>query len=108
MKPIAFLGTSLDDLRGFPGSARREIGYQLDRVQRGLEPDDWKPMPTVGPNVREVRVRDRMGAFRAIYVVARLEAVFVLHAFQKKTQQTLKRDLNLAEARFRELTRENR
>ena len=108
MKPIAFLGTSLDDLRGFPESARREIGHQLDRVQRGLEPDDWKPMPTVGQNVREVRVRDRTGAFRAIHAAARPEAVFVLHAFQKKSRQTLKRDLDLAEARFWELTRGNR
>jgi len=74
-------------------------------VQRGLEPDDWKPMPSVGPGVREVRVRDDTGAFRVIYTATRPEAVYVLHAFQKKTQQTARRDLDLARARLRDLTR---
>lgn len=105
MKPIAFQGGSLDDLRAFPTEARREAGHQLDRVQRGLEPDDWKPMPSVGPGVREVRVRDDTGAFRVIYTATRPEAVYVLHAFQKKTQQTARRDLDLARARLRDLTR---
>ena len=105
LKPIAFQGTSLDDLRVFPEGARREAGHQLDRVQRGLEPDDWKPMPSVGPGVREVRVRDEAGAFRVIYTATRPEAVYVLHAFQKKTQATAKRDLDLGKARLRELTR---
>ena len=105
MKPIAFQGASLDDLRAFPETARREAGHQLDQVQRGLEPDDWKPMPSVGPGVREVRVRDEAGAFRVIYTATRPEAVHVLHAFQKKTQATAKRDLDLARARLRELTR---
>ena len=105
MKPIAFQGTSLDDLRAFPETARRETGYQLDQVQRGLDPADWKPMPSVGPGVREVRVRDEAGAFRVIYTATRPEAVYVLHAFQKKTQATAKRDLDLARARLQGLTR---
>jgi len=105
VKPIAFQGGSLDDLRAFPTEARREAGHQLDRVQRGLEPDDWKPMPAVGPGVREVRVRDDTGAFRVIYTATRPEAVYVLHVFQKKTQQTARRDLDLAKARLRDLTR---
>ena len=105
MKPITFLGNSLDDLRAFPEEARREAGHQLDRVQRGLEPDDWKPMPTIGPGVREVRVRDEAGAFRVIYTATFAEAVYVLHAFQKKTQATAKRDLALAAARLRDLRR---
>ena len=95
----------MDDLRAFPTEARREAGHQLDRVQRGLEPDDWKPIPSVGSGVREVRVRDDTGAFRVIYTATRPEAVYVLHAFQKKTQQTAKRDLDLARARLRDLTR---
>jgi len=105
VKPIAFQGTSLDGLRAFPETARREAGHQLDQVQRGLEPDDWKPMPSVGPGVREVRVRDEAGAFRVIYTATRPEAVYVLHAFQKKTQATAKRDLDLARTRLRDLTR---
>lgn len=105
MKPLSFLGTSLDELRGFPDAARRESGHQLDKVQRGLEPDDWKPMPSVGTDVREIRIRDQTGAFRVIYTATRPEAVYVLHAFQKKTQATPKRDLEMAEARFRELMR---
>lgn len=105
MKLIAFQGGSLDDLRAFPTDARREAGHQLDRVQRGLEPDDWKSMPSVGQGVREVRVRDDTGAFRVIYTATKSEVVYVLHAFQKKTQQTAKRDLDLARARLRNLTR---
>jgi phage-related protein len=105
VKPLSFLGTSLDGLRAFPVAVRRESGHQLDRVQRGLEPDDWKPMPSLGPGAREVRIRDQTGAFRVIYIATRPEAVYVLHAFQKKTQTTPKRDLELAEARFRELVR---
>ncbi len=104
-KPLRFLGTSLDVLRSFPAAARREAGHQLDQVQRGLEPDDWKPMTTVGPGVREIRIRDQAGAFRVIYVAARPEAVYVLHAFQKKTQATPARELDLATARLRDLTR---
>jgi phage-related protein len=67
MKPVVFLGDSLERLRAFPQSARRNSGYQLDRVQRGLNPDDWKPMTTVGPGVREIRVRDASGAFRILF-----------------------------------------
>lgn len=103
MKPLSFLGSSLDDLRVFPEPARREAGYQLDRVQRGLAPEDWKPMQSVGSGVREVRIRDQSGAFRVIYLATRAEAIYVLHAFQKKTRATSKRDLDLARMRLREL-----
>jgi phage-related protein len=102
VKPIAFLGGSLDDLRGFPADARREAGYQLDRVQRGLDPDDWRAMPSIGAGVREIRVRERAGAFRVIYVATFADVVYVLHAFQKKTRQTAKRDVDLAASRLRE------
>ena len=102
MKPIAFLGGSLDDLRSFPSDARREAGYQLDRVQQGLDPVDWRPMPSIGAGVREIRVRERAGAFRVIYVATFADAVYVLHAFQKKTRQTAKRDVDLAASRLRE------
>jgi phage-related protein len=105
MKPLSFLGSSLDDVRAFPESARREAGHQLDQVQRGLDPEDWKPMQSIGGGVREIRIRDQAGALRVIYVATRPEAVYVLHAFQKKTQATSKRDLDLAEARLKELTR---
>ena len=103
MKPVVFLGDSLDIVRSFPGRARRSAGYQLDRVQRGLEPDDWKPMPGIGAGVREIRVRDASGAYRVVYIASLAEAVYVLHAFQKKSQRTLPRDLDLAQLRLREL-----
>jgi phage-related protein len=105
MKPVSFLGDSLDAVRLFPVGARRSVGYQIERVQHGLDPDDWKPMKTVGPGVREIRVRDAAGAFRVIYIAKLPDAVFVLHAFQKKSQGTSKRDLEIATARFKELTR---
>jgi phage-related protein len=106
MKPITFLGDSLDALRAFPREARRESGLQLDRVQRGLLPENWKPMKTVGAGVTEIRVRVGGGAFRVLYVATFPEAIYVLHAFQKKTQKTAKADLNLATTRYKALRKE--
>ena len=103
MKPVTFLGDSLDKVREFPAGARREAGFQLDRVQRGLDPDNWKPMKTIGPGVREIRIRDAAGAFRVIYIAAFAEAIYVLHAFKKTSRATSKRDLGLAEMRLKEL-----
>ena len=105
-KPVEFLGTSLDDLRAFPPSAKREAGYQIDQVQNGLDPDDWKPMNTVGKGVREIRVRDSDGAFRVIYIAKFADAVYVIHCFQKKTQKTNKADIDLASKRYRDLLQE--
>jgi phage-related protein len=105
-KPVEFRGSALDDLRAFPAAARREAGYQLDRVQRGREPDDWEPMNAVGRGVREIRIRDAAGAFRVLYVAQFDDAVYVLHCFQKKTQKTSKEDLNLAAQRYRDLLKE--
>lgn len=103
MKPVVFLGDSLDRLRAFPQQARRNAGFQLDRVQRGLDPDDWKSLTIIGSGVREIRVRDTTGAYRVVFVANFAEAVYVLHVFQKKTQRTSPRDLALAQSRFREL-----
>jgi len=106
IKPVEFRGTSLDDLRTFPLTAKREAGHQIDQVQSGQEPDDWKPMTTVGPGVKEIRIRDTAGAFRVIYVAKFADAVYVLHCFQKKTQRTSKTELDVATKRYRELIRE--
>ena len=82
------------------------MGHQLDQVQQGREPDHWKPVPTVGAGVQEIRVRDATGAFRVIYVAKLAKVVYVLHCFQKKTPKTSKTDLNLADVRYRELIEE--
>jgi phage-related protein len=84
---------------------RHDAGYQLDKVQRGEQPDDFKPMPPVGKGVEEIRVTDESGAYRVIYVARRAEAVYVLHAFQKKTQATARRDIQIARKRFAQLAR---
>ncbi len=102
MKPLRWLGNSLDRVRSFPAEARQQAGYQLQRVQEGHEPSDWKPMPAVGLGVREIRVHAG-GEFRVLYVARFAAAVYVLHAFGKKTQQTAKRDLDLAARRYAEL-----
>ena len=104
-KPIEFLGDSLRSLREFPDDAKRDAGYQLDRVQHGLQPDDFKPMPAIGKGVEEIRVRDETGTYRVIYTARLADAVYVLHAFQKKTQATSKRDIDLAKQRFALLSR---
>jgi phage-related protein len=106
MKRLKFLGDSNDALRRFPDLARRDAGYQLELVQWGGEPDDWKPMATVGSGAREIRIRDERGIFRVMYVAKFREAIYVLHCFQKKTQQTSSSDLEIAKRRYKELEKE--
>jgi len=90
-------------IRKFPEEARRDAGFNLNFVQVGLEPSDWKPMKAAGPGVTELRVRDASGAFRVIYLATRPEAVYVLHCFQKKTRKTRKADIDLAASRLRHI-----
>ncbi len=92
MKRIEWRGDSLARLREFPREAMREAGYQLERVQAGREPRDWKPMTSIGPGVNELRVRIG-GAFRVIYVAKLSDAVCVLPAFQKKSERTGRPDI---------------
>jgi phage-related protein len=106
MKSVEFRGNALEELRAFPDGARRAVGYQIDRVQHGYDPDDWKPMPSVGKGVREIRVRDEFGAFRVIYLAKFKDAIFVLHCFQKKTGKTAQGDIELARKRYKELMKE--
>jgi phage-related protein len=105
-KAVSFHGSSLDVLRALDVGTRRRLGFQIRRVQAGLEPDDWKPMPGVGPGAAEIRVRDERGAFRAIYVARFREAIHILHAFEKKTAKTTLSDLRIARDRYRALVRE--
>jgi len=106
MKELRFCGSSLVDLRKFPALVAREAGYQMDKVQNGKEPTDWKPMPSIGEGVKELRVQDETGAFRVIYLAKLANSVYVLHCFQKKTQQTSEKDIKLARKRFKDLIKE--
>lgn len=101
------MGDSLKRLREFPDDVRQDAGYQLDKVQRGEQPDDFKPMPTIGKGVEEIRVWDDSGIYRVIYTARLADAVYVLHAFQKKTPSTAKTDIELASKRYTELLRGN-
>lgn len=101
-KTLIWLGSSLKDLRAFPALARRLAGFQLRLVQHGLDPNDWKPMKTVGPGVREIRIHVE-GAHRVFYVTTRPGAIYVLHAFEKKTQKTSAADLKIGRERFKSL-----
>jgi len=74
-------------------------------VQRGEQPDDSKPMPSIGKGVEEIRVWDESGIYRVIYTARLADKVYVLHAFQKKTQTTSKRDIDIAKERFNQLMR---
>ncbi len=107
LKPLAWSGSALDDLKAFPEDARQRGGGELYRLQRGLEPTDWKPMAAVGGGVREIRVQTGR-AFRVLYVAKFGEAVYVLHACEKKSQRTAKRDLDLAQRRLAEVLRRRR
>lgn len=107
-KPIDWRGSSLDDLREFPEAARRRAGYELRKLQRGQLPDDWRPIPEVGPGVSEIRIDSADGWFRVMYVAKFEEAVYVLHSFQKKSRKTSRNDVDIAKARYRAVVAERK
>lgn len=100
-KEIRWVGSTLEDLLAFPDKSRRHAGFQLSKVQAGLDPDDWKPFDDVGAGVREIRIRESSGIYRVMYVAKFEEAVYVLHCFQKKTEATTRQDKAVAETRYR-------
>lgn len=106
MKKLEWIGSSYKDLCSFPEDAKDTAGYQLHLLQIGEQPTDWKPMITIGNGVQEIRIREDSGAFRVIYVAKFDEAVYVLHAFQKKTQKTTQHDIELARERFKTMIKE--
>ncbi len=101
-KPLLWLGSSRSDIRAFPPTARRIAGFQLLRVQQGLEPNDWKPMASIGSGVREIRVHTETG-HRVCYVARFAEGIYVLHAFQKRSRKMPAADVDLARTRYRGL-----
>ena len=105
IKAAVFVGDSRKRIREFPDEAKAVAGRELFRVQCGSDPSDWKPMNTIGAGVREIRVQEA-GQFRIMYVAKFAEAIYILHAFQKKTAQTPKRDIDLARRRFNALAKE--
>jgi len=107
-KPIYWVGSSLKDLLALPDEVKKDAGYQLHRVQNGLEPENWKPFQEVGSGVKEIRVYDENGAFRVMYVAKFSERIYVLHAFQKKTQKTNQNDINIAKARYKAIKSETK
>ena len=103
-KPLVWVGSALDDLRAFPAKARRRAGHELDLVQQGIEPTDFKPMPEVGAGAFELRIRAE-GAFRVFYVAKFVEAIYALHAFQKTMRKTARLDIAVGAKRYRDLLR---
>jgi phage-related protein len=101
MKPLEFLGSSKDDLDKMPSGVRHDMGLELMRVQFGGDPKDFKPFAIAGPGSCEIRTKDASGIYRVIYVAKFDAAVYVLHAFQKKTQKTSKLDIAIAQARYK-------
>jgi phage-related protein len=104
MNELHWAGSSKRDLLALPREAVREIGHQLDRVQRGLEPDDWKPLGSLGKGVhgvREIRVSDADGTYRSAYVAHFDGVVVVLHCWQKKTRATSAADKALIVQRYK-------
>lgn len=105
-KEIRWVGSSYEDILKFPSDPRREAGFQLGKVQAGLDPDDWKPFDEVGAGTREIRIREATGIYRIMYVAKFDEAIYVLHCFQKKTQATTKQDKEIAAVRYRAVVRD--
>lgn len=102
MKKITWLGNTREVVKNYSDNVKSEIGYSLDKVQRGLDPYDWKPMSSVGEGVKEIRIHEE-NEYRVLYVAKFEESIYVLHVFVKKTEQTLKRDIDLARQRYADL-----
>jgi phage-related protein len=94
-KTILWLGSSRSDVQAFPPDARRLAGFQLRQVQQGAEPSDWKPMPSIGPGVSEIRIHTEV-EHRVCYVAKFAEAIYVLHASKERTRKTSQHDMELA------------
>jgi phage-related protein len=107
MKKIVFMGHSLHDIKKFPSTIKREMGFELDKIQNGYAPVNWKPMQSIASGVREIRVRDLLGIYRVIYIAKFKKSVYVLHAFQKKTQKTNKTDIDIAIKAYKNILKEN-
>jgi phage-related protein len=102
VKPVRWIGSARDDVRAFPRAARKRAGYELFRVKLGREPSDWRPMSSVGVGVNEIRIHT--GAdHRVLYVAKFPEAVYVLHAFEKRTRKSPRSEIELARRRLRDL-----
>ena len=86
----------------FPMEVRKAAGFELYAVQCGFEPSDWKPMPVIGPGVKEISIH-LFGEWRIIYVAKRTEAVYVLHSFQKKSRKTNPKDIEQARKRYKQI-----
>jgi len=108
MKQLIWMGNSKKALLKFPPDAQHDAGWQLENVQYGGKASDFKPMSSIGQGVEEIRIWVASGTYRVIYIARFAEAVYVLHAFQKKTQQTSPKDVALARSRFEELLVERR
>ena len=106
-KTITWKGSAYRDIKSFPAEARKKAGYELYTVQCGAEPSDWKPMPSVGAGVKEIRIHCRE-QYRIIYVAKFEESIYVLHGFMKKTQKTVQRDIEIARSRLKEVIHERR
>ena len=107
MKKVLFCGNTRRRIKAFPEDARREVGHQLRNVQNGEEPDDWKMMSPVGPGVREIRIHVPH-EHRVIYVAHFPEAIYVLHAFEKKTQRTPQIDIDTARSAYAQVEAERK
>ena len=107
-KEIRWMGTAYEDILKFPVETRKEAGFQLGKVQAGLDPDNWKPFDEVGSGTKEIRIRETTGIYRVMYVAKFEEAIYVLHCFQKKTEATTRNDKDVAEARYRAIARKRR
>ncbi|MCY4505489.1 MAG: type II toxin-antitoxin system RelE/ParE family toxin [Acidobacteria bacterium] len=103
MRNVSFVGSSLDDLRSWPKKARQDMGRQLDRVQKGRDPTDWRPMSSAGRGVKEIRIHDAGSIYRSMYTTNIVDAVYVLHVFVKKSRKTPLKDIRLAKSRLKAL-----
>ncbi len=104
MKSVEFIGNSLEKIKDFPSISKREAGHEIDALQKGEDPTDWKPMSSIASGVREIRIHHE-GEYRVIYVTKFKGTIYVLHAFQKKSRKTSKADIETIKRNLKEITK---
>ena len=104
LKPVEWVGSSRADLKKFPAAVQDQVGFALYQAQTGLKHRDAKPLKGLGVNILEVVSRQEGNTYRTVYTVRFKAAVYVLHAFQKKSKRgivTPKQELDLVKQRLK-------
>ena len=98
---IAWEGDSREVLKGFPEGVRQNFGFELWQLQLGERPSDYRPLPSIGAEVYELRDQDERAWYRVVYISRINDVIYVLHCFEKKSREMPRKDFGKAKQRLK-------